>query len=114
MKPKSLAVCRFRKLLVVDRQDGHRGQIPLAELCVARPCAECRGGHERMTSQRSLYMLAVPLPPGKSAEIERVEMVDNYVPQPAWSDGHTFGFYPWVFLRQLCPCDGHGYVERRR
>lgn len=107
IKPARIAVSRSRGLLIVDWEDGHHSEYPLAGLRAACPCAECRGGHEGMSSLGSPDMLNIPLQPVQSGELESLEMVGNYALQPIWKDGHSYGIFSWGYLRSLCPCGEH-------
>ena len=107
MKPSRIAVSRSRGLLLVDWEDGHHSEYPLAGLRAACPCAECRGGHAGMGAPGSPDMLEIPLRPAQSAELVSLEMVGNYALQPLWKDGHGYGIFSWSYLRALCPCGEH-------
>ena len=98
---------RSRGLLILDWEDGHHSEYPLAGLRAACPCAECRGGHAGMGAPGSPDMLEIPLRPAQSAELVSLEMVGNYALQPLWKDGHGYGIFSWSYLRALCPCGEH-------
>ena len=34
-----------------------------------------------------------------------IHLVGNYAVSPHWGDGHSTGFYPFVLLRERCPCE---------
>ncbi|MEW6568017.1 MAG: DUF971 domain-containing protein [Chloroflexota bacterium] len=106
-RPKNIAASRSRSLLVIDWEDGHHSEYPLAGLRAACPCAECRGGHEKMGQPGTPEMLRVRLRPNQSAELESMEMAGTYALQLIWKDGHRYGLYTWELLRQLCPCGDH-------
>ncbi len=104
VRPKKVSASRSRRLLLIDWEDGHHSEYPLAGLRAACPCAECRGGHEGMGKAGSPDMLEIPLAPAAKAELENMEGVGNYALQLVWKDGHTYGIYTWEYLRGLCPC----------
>ena len=108
IRPTSIAASRSRGVLIIDWEDGHHSEYPLAGLRAACPCAECRGGHENMGLPGNPEMLEQPLRPGASGELEGLDQVGSYALQPAWKDGHRYGIYSWPYLRQLCPCGQHG------
>ena len=104
VRPKKVSASRSRRLLLIDWEDGHHSEYPLAGLRAACPCAECRGGHEGMGKVGSPDMLKIPLAPAAKTELENMEGVGNYALQLIWKDGHTHGIYTWEYLRGLCPC----------
>jgi DUF971 family protein len=109
-KPKSIQASRSQGQLVIEWEDGHRSQYPLAGLRAACPCAACRGGHEGMGVLPTPALLDAPLAPGASTDLLRLDAVGNYALQPAWQDGHDDGIYSWEYLRALCPCGVHAPV----
>lgn len=106
-RPASITASRSKGLLIIDWDDGHHSQYPLAGLRAACPCAECKGGHDKMGGPGSPDMLSIPLRTVDSSVLSRLESVGNYAVQPFWQDGHSYGIYNWEYLRQLCPCGEH-------
>jgi DUF971 family protein len=106
-RPKSVAASRSRSLLIIEWEDGHHSEYPLAGLRSACPCAECRGGHEKMGVHGSPEMLSLPLHSGPAFELEALERAGTYALQLVWKDGHRYGLYTWDYLRELCPCGEH-------
>ncbi|MFQ5923945.1 MAG: gamma-butyrobetaine hydroxylase-like domain-containing protein [Anaerolineales bacterium] len=104
MRPRKISASRSRGLLLIDWEDGHHSDYPLAGLRAACPCAECRGGHEGMGKRGSPEMLEIPLAPAGSRELDHMQGVGNYALQLVWADGHAYGIYTWEYLRELCPC----------
>jgi DUF971 family protein len=102
-KPKRIQVSKSKATLKLEWQDGVTSEYPLAGLRAACPCAECKGGHEKMSSRGSPEMLEIPLDEAKSTDLERVDLVGNYAIQLVWKDGHSYGIYSWNFLRDLDP-----------
>ncbi len=103
-RPSKISASRSKGTLIIEWEDGHHSEYPLAGLRAACPCAECRGGHEGMGKGGSPDMLEIPLVPTGSIELESMEGVGNYALQLVWKDGHSYGIYTWEYLRQLCPC----------
>ncbi len=106
-RPTGVTASRSRGLLIIEWDDGHHSEYPLAGLRSACPCAECRGGHENMSAHGSPDMLSLPLHSGPAFELEALERAGTYALQPVWKDGHRFGLYTWDYLRELCPCGQH-------
>ncbi|MEE9216102.1 MAG: DUF971 domain-containing protein [Anaerolineales bacterium] len=103
-RPSKISASRSQGLLIIEWEDGHHSEYPLAGLRAACPCAECRGGHEGMGKSGNPDMLEIPLAPAGSIELNSMEGVGNYALQLVWKDGHAYGIYTWEYLRQLCPC----------
>ena len=58
----------------------------------------------------SLLLGAVTVPVYATLTAEQTRLVDvhligSYAIAPAWADGHHTGYYPYVLLRDRCPCD---------
>lgn len=103
LRPRKISASRSKGLLLIDWEDGHHSEYPLAGLRAACPCAECRGGHEQMGKRGSPEMLEIPLATTGSTELDRMEGVGNYALQLVWKDGHRYGIYTWEYLRELSP-----------
>ena len=106
-RPSNVTASRSRSLLIIDWEDGHHSEYPLAGLRAACPCAECKGGHANMGEPGSPDLLKIPVQSIQAAELVGLEGVGNYAIQPLWKDGHNYGIYNWEYLRQLCPCGEH-------
>lgn len=104
IKAKHILVNKETETLTIEWGDGHRSDYPFALLRNACPCAECRGGHEHMTSEPQEDMFTIPLMDARSTRLRAVEQVGNYALRIDWEDGHRFGIYDWRYLRALCPC----------
>lgn len=104
IRPANITVNRVSKSLVIDWADGHHSDYSLAMLREACPCAECRGGHEKMGVVPDPASLVIPLAPMKKTGVRNVKLVGHYAMQIEWEDGHMFGIYTWDYLRKLCPC----------
>lgn len=102
-RPARITASRSQRTMTIEWDDGKVCEYPYDGLRAACPCAECRGGHENMGGPGSPEMLLIPLNPGQTAELERIERVGQYAIQPVWKDGHSFGIYTWELLREMCP-----------
>jgi DUF971 family protein len=107
-KPTKIQVSRSQRLLIIEWDDGHRSEYPLRGLRAACPCAECKGGHANMGAPGNPGMLELPVESASASEVDQIQVVGNYALQIVWKDGHSFGIYPWGYLRELCPCGQHG------
>jgi DUF971 family protein len=103
--PAGITANRNTRQLHIRWSDGHTSLYPFGLLRAACPCAECRGGHENMTSEPDPAVFDVEFPDGPANTLERIEMVGQYALTPTWGDGHHFGIFNWHYLRLLCPCD---------
>jgi DUF971 family protein len=95
MKRRYPAVMLVREMnqLVIDWPDDHHSEYALADVRAACPCAECDS--RRRNSQ---------VAPEAGSAVKDMRHVGNYAIQFVWSDGHSFGIYPWELLRRMCPC----------
>jgi DUF971 family protein len=103
MKPVSITANRERKELTVVWDDGRTCLVSFSLLRAACPCAECRGGHERMSDTPDLSVFGTELPDSPAVRLETIIPVGSYAVTPVWQDGHAAGIYQWAYLRALCP-----------
>ena len=103
LAPKRIVASRSKGILSIEWSDGVSCDYPISGLRAACPCAECRGGHDKMGKPGSPEMLEIPIINKASTELVRIEQVGNYAIQLHWKDGHSFGIYSWLYLRELCP-----------
>lgn len=75
---------------------------PLSLLRNACPCAQCRGGHDKMKSEPDEDVFSISLMDAKNTQLEDVEAVGNYAIRFTWGDGHSAGIFDWKFLYTLC------------
>ena len=80
--------------------DGHESVYPLAYLRRACPCARCKAWPQK-DPQGFPVMPAERL---KNIQAMAVNPVGRYAVQFVWSDGHQTGYYPYEYLRKICPC----------
>lgn len=104
MKPTGITVNRQTRELVLQWNDGHESVYAFSLLRYACPCAECQGGHEKMSSEPNEKVFTLPDVDSAATRIENVEAVGMYAITIAWEDGHHYGIYTWEYLRKLCPC----------
>jgi len=104
LKPTNITVDRNTRVVIIEWSDRHSSSYPFSLLRYACPCAECRGGHERMGSQPDPEVFALPDDDSPMTNIRSLEAVGTYAMTIEWLDGHNYGIYNWQYLRALCPC----------
>jgi DUF971 family protein len=102
--PTNIVLEQSTGTLTIEWSDGRTCRYPVGPLRVACPCAECRGGHEKMGRQYDPTNL-LDLVPSQSYTVEQLELVGNYALQFFWNDGHNSGLYTWDYLYRLCPAE---------
>lgn len=100
--PTDITLDQGKGILTITWSDGQVCHYPLGPLRMACPCAECRGGHEKMGREYDPSSLA-DLVPSRDYQAEQIELVGHYALQISWNDGHNSGIYTWAYLRRLCP-----------
>lgn len=103
-RPTRITANRNTNELNVAWTDSHESIYPFTLLRAACPCAECRGGHAKMSSKPDPKVFTLPLEDSPSTRLQDVEAVGTYAITIRWEDGHHFGIYKWDYLRALCPC----------
>ncbi|MBN2386861.1 MAG: DUF971 domain-containing protein [Anaerolineales bacterium] len=104
MKPTSINANREKKTMAVIWDDGHASQYTFSLLRAGCPCADCRGGHDRMGSTPDPAAFDAHLPDSPATRLKTIVPVGSYAITPVWEDGHDAGIYSWGYLRALCPC----------
>ena len=102
--PTGITADRDKKELVITWNDAHTSVYSFALIRNACPCAECRGGHEKMSPDPDPGVWSLPEESGPKTNLRNVEAVGAYAITIEWEDGHHFGIYNWKYLRALCPC----------
>ena len=102
--PKEITANRETRELMVEWKDGHLSRIPLSLLRNACPCAECRGGHDKMGPTPPNEVFEMELEDSPRTRLNNIEAAGTYALTPFWEDGHQFGVFTWEYLRALCPC----------
>jgi DUF971 family protein len=103
--PTNITVDKKKKELTILWGDGHKSVYPFELLRAACPCAECRGGHEKMGPDPDPVVFDTHLEDSPATHLVRVEPTGTYGIALVWEDGHDYGIYRWHYLRALCPCE---------
>jgi len=103
-KPANITADRNINKLTITWGDGHESVYTFSLLRHACPCAECRGGHDKMGSEPDPTVFALPEEDSPATHMNKIEPVGSYALTIEWDDGHHYGIYNWNFLRALCPC----------
>jgi len=103
-RPTGITANRNSRELTITWSDGHTSVYPFSLLRFACPCAECRGGHDNMSSDPDPAVFSMPDEDTLRSRLRNIEAVGTYAITLDWEDGHHFGIYNWKYLRQLCPC----------
>lgn len=101
--PKSVTLVRSKLLLVIEWDNGHQGQYPLAALRAACPCAVCRQKEDKELHAVFVNSLELSHQPQVSVGVRSIEKVGNYAVRLIWEDGHAYGIYSWDYLYALSP-----------
>ena len=104
MKPTSITANRAKRELSVTWDDGHASLYTFSLLRAGCPCAECRGGHDKMGATPDPSVFSAVLPDSPTTRLINIIPVGSYGITPVWEDGHDAGIYRWEYLRVLCPC----------
>ncbi|MGZ6346457.1 MAG: gamma-butyrobetaine hydroxylase-like domain-containing protein [Anaerolineales bacterium] len=104
MKPVSITANREKKEFTVTWDDNHVSLYPFSLLRAGCPCAECRGGHDKMGDTPDPSVFFWEMSDSPVTRITNVLPVGSYGITPVWEDGHDAGIYKWDYLRALCPC----------
>jgi DUF971 family protein len=97
--PSRIHLDRAAGTVEVVWQDGHRsvyGATGLRWLC---PCAYCRG-----EAGMPGWLDTGPSLTADQTRLVDLHLIGNYALAPEWGDGHHTGYYPFVMLRDRCPC----------
>ena len=104
MFPAGITANRETSELIIDWKDGHTSRIPFSLLRNACPCAECRGGHDKMGSTPPSEVFTMEMEVSTRTSLNSLEAVGTYALNPYWEDGHHYGIFTWDYMRALCPC----------
>jgi DUF971 family protein len=105
MKPNDITANREKKELTITWDDGHVSLYPFSLLRAGCPCAQCRGGHAKMSETPDPAVFAARLEDSPATHLKTLVPVGSYAITPIWEDGHDYGIYHWAYLRALCPCE---------
>lgn len=103
VRPTGITANRQTRQLTIEWDDGHSSTYGFSLLRNACPCAECRGGHDKMGGIEARWF-TLPEVEEPASRINKIEPVGSYAITIEWEDGHHYGIYNWSFLRLLCPC----------
>ncbi len=104
MRPTGITANRQTRQLTITWDDGHESVYSFTFVRNACPCAECRGGHEKMGAQLDASVYSLPDEDAPATRLRNLEAVGTYALTFEWEDGHHFGIYNWKYLRTICPC----------
>lgn len=104
MRPVDITADRGSRLLTLQWDDDHVSEYSFTLLRHACPCAECRGGHDKMSATPDPEVFYLPDDDTPQSNMVNIEAVGTYGITIHWEDGHAFGIYTWNYLRALCPC----------
>jgi DUF971 family protein len=97
--PVRIHADRSAGTLEVDWADGHRSTFDAVGLRWLCPCAYCRG-----EAGMPGWLDTGPALTADQTRLADVHLVGSYAIAPSWADGHHTGYYPFVLLRDRCPC----------
>ena len=104
LRPTGVTADRNARELTVTWNDSHVSVYSFSLLRHACPCAQCRGGHAKMSSEPDPAVFDLPEEDTPETHLKGLEAVGTYALTPEWEDGHRYGIYTWHYLRALCPC----------
>ncbi|HYH92233.1 MAG TPA: DUF971 domain-containing protein [Candidatus Saccharimonadales bacterium] len=97
--PTAIHADREAGTLALTWADGHATTFDALTLRWLCPCAYCRGE----AGMPGWLDSAPTLTPDQTRLVD-LHLVGNYAISPHWADGHKTGYYPFVLLRDRCPC----------
>lgn len=103
MKPTSINASREKRELTILWEDGHVSLYSFSLLRAGCPCAECRGGHDKMGDSPDPSVFNTPIRDTPATRLKTIVPVGSYAITPVWEDGHEAGIYQWRYLRALSP-----------
>jgi DUF971 family protein len=105
MKPTTINASRAKRELSIVWDDGHTSRYSFSLLRAGCPCAECRGGHDKMGDTPAPAVFGTPISDSPATRLNTIVPIGSYAITPVWEDGHDAGIYQWRYLRALCPCE---------
>ena len=103
-KPLSITANRAEGKLTIRWDDDHLSEYPFELVRLGCPCAECRGGHDKMSSNPDYSIFNEHLDDSPKIHLKNIVGVGSFAITPVWEDGHDYGIYTWHYLRAMCPC----------
>ena len=98
-KPVRIHADRSAGTLEIEWADGHRSNFEAIGLRWLCPCAHCRG-----EAGIPGWLDTNPTLTAEQTRLVDVHLIGSYAIAPEWADGHHTGYYPFVLLRDRCPC----------
>ena len=109
--PVSIHADRSAGRLDIAWADGHQTSFDAVTLRWLCPCAYCRG-----EAGMPGWLDTAPSLTTEQTRLVDVHLIGSYAIAPTWADGHSTGYYPFVLLRDRCPCPvcaaGRGVVPQ--
>jgi DUF971 family protein len=97
--PVRIHADRGASALELEWPDGHLTTYDFETLRWLCPCAFCRG-----EAGLPGWLDTSPTLTAEQTRLVDVHLVGSYALAPTWADGHHTGYYPFVLLRDRCPC----------
>jgi DUF971 family protein len=107
--PTRIHLDRGAGTLEIDWQDGHHSAYDAVALRWLCPCAHCRG-----EAGMPGWLDTGPTLTADQTRLVDAHLIGSYALAPEWADGHHTGYYPFVMLRDRCPCTEHNHREVNR
>lgn len=101
IKPANITANRITREFIIKWEDDETSQFSFSLLRHACPCAECRGGHDKMGSKPDPAIFDLADEDTPATHLVNIEAVGSYAITPYWEDGHHYGIYTWEYLRAL-------------
>jgi DUF971 family protein len=98
--PLRIDANRAEGRLTLEWADGHATTYDALTLRWLCPCAYCRG-----EAGMPGWLDTSPTLTDDQARLVDLALVGTYAVQPTWGDGHHTGYYTFLLLRDMCPCD---------
>jgi DUF971 family protein len=100
VRPVRIHADRAAGRLEMEWADEHLTAFDAVSLRWLCPCAYCRG-----EAGMPGWLDTRPTLTAEQTRLVDVHLVGSYAIAPTWADGHSTGYYPFVLLRDRCPCD---------
>ncbi len=97
--PVRIHADRSAGTLEIDWADEHHSVFEAVGLRWLCPCAYCRG-----EAGMPGWLDTAPTLTAEQIWLTDVHLIGSYAIAPGWADGHHTGYYPFVLLRDRCPC----------
>lgn len=98
-RPVRIHADRSAGTLQLEWADEHQTVFEALALRWLCPCAHCRG-----EAGMPGWLDTAPTLTAEQTRLVDVHLIGSYAIAPEWADGHSTGYYPFVLLRDRCPC----------